>query len=240
LAIAAIRESGHSSTAIRVLQFVPSVGLLIGLAVLVELATGAWSPAAGDNATGVATVIAVAEAMRAAPPQNLALEVVLCGAGDAEQVGLRRYLSQRRRRRRRRRRTPSAGPRMIVLAVAASGTGTPHWWQSDGALLPLRYSATLRGIAARLAQDETHLQLSSHRGRSNCNAYAARAAGLPALTIGCLDAHAAVPESHRKTDTIRTVQRGSLERTIHFALLLLDAIDAEVGKGAPRPRAPAA
>ncbi len=69
------------------------------------------------------------------------VKLVLAGAGDAEQIGLRRHLSMRRRSH------ATSGPdrrraaEMIVLAVAASDGGTPRWWHSDGAFLPLRYSA---------------------------------------------------------------------------------------------------
>jgi hypothetical protein len=239
LAIAALRQAGHTSGAIGALQFPPTVALLLGLALLIDLATGLWSPAAGDNATGVAAAMQVAESIAAAPPQNLTVELLLAGAGDAEQIGLRHHLRGIRRGQTRRwlRRQATARSHTIVVCIGASGDGAPHWWESDGTLIPLRYSATLRRACARIGLDEAHLELGSHRGRSNTGAYAARAAGLPALTIGCLDVHHAAPHSHLKTDTTVAVDRSSLGRTIQFALLLVDAIDAEVGRTEPRSAA---
>lgn len=239
LAIAVLRQTGHTSHTVRALQFPPTVGLLLGLALLIDLATGQWSPAASDNGSGVAAALELAEAMAAAPPHNLGVEVLLSGAGDGDALGLARYLRTRRTRRRllRGRRRPQAPAQVIVLAIAACGSGTPRWWESDGALLPLRYSATLRRIADQVGRDEPHLRAHPHRGRSNSGGYAARAAGLPALTIGCLADPGIVPRSHQKTDTTDAVERQSLERIVQFALLLIDAVDAEVGKHQPRSAA---
>lgn len=229
LAVAILREEGHRSHLIGAIQLLPTVGLLLVFALLIELGTASWSPAAGDNGTGVAAVLELAGALAAAPPHHLQVEVVLTGAGDAEQIGLRRYLRARRRPRERfrpaRRRTADT----LVLGLAASSGGTPHWWQSDGAFLPLRYGAVLRRMAAQIAQDEAHLRAQPHRHRGNSAALPARAAGLPALTIGCLGADGLPPRSHRRTDIAEAIDPQAIDRTVQFALLLIDRIDAELG-----------
>ena len=53
------------------------------------------------------------------------------------------------------------------LGIAASRGGTPYWWQSDGAFIPLRYSALLRRTAGEIAEDEPHLKAQPHRSRGN-------------------------------------------------------------------------
>ena len=52
LAIAIARLEGSQGTAIGVLQLIPTVGLVLGLALLLELAAADFGPAAGDNGTG--------------------------------------------------------------------------------------------------------------------------------------------------------------------------------------------
>ncbi len=223
LIVAVLRQEGHHSKLIGAIQLIPTVGLVLGFALLVELATGAWSPAANDNASGVAVVLQAAAGLLSAPPQHLDVEVLLTGAGDAEQIGLRRYLRTHRKRR-------AGGSSTVVLGVAASGGGTPHWWQSDGAFLPLRYARSMRRIAARLAADEAYLGAQPQRGRGNHTALPARVAGLPTLTIGGLDAAGAAPRSHLKTDLAGAIDPQAVERVASFALLLVDGIDAAVGE----------
>ena len=223
LAVAVLRSEGHTSKLIGAIQLLPTVGLVIGFALLLELATGNWSPAANDNATGAAVVLQVAASLAATPPQHLDIEVLLTGAGDAEQIGLRRYLRAQRGTRRRRQPRSNA----ISVGLAASGAGTPHWWQSDGALVPVRYATSMRRIAARTAEEETYLDARPHRGRGNQTALPARLAGRAAVTIGCLDAGGTAPASHSKADI--AVDPNAVERATSFALLLIDGIDAAVG-----------
>lgn len=233
LVVAVFRDAGHTSKIIGAVQLVPTVGLVLAFALLLELATGSWSPAAADNASGVAVALQVAAALAAAPPQHVGLEVVLTGAGDGEQIGLRRYLGARRARGR----TPGR-PRpnrarrsdTIVLGIAPCAGGMPHWWQSDGHFLPVRYTSAMRRLAHQIADAEAHLNAASHRGRGDAGALAARLAGLPALTIGCLDDSGSSPRSHRKTDLPDAVDPQALERAVSFALLLIDGIDAAVGE----------
>ena len=230
LVVAVLREGGHPSKVIGAIQLLPTVGLVLGFALLLELATGNWSPAAGDNASGVAVALQTVAALTAAPPQHLDVELLLTGAGAAESIGLRRHLRAHRRKLRRDR----AGT--VILQVAACGGGTPRWWQSDGPLLPARYARSTRGIAARVAADEAYLGAAPHRGRGNPAALSLRLAGLPALAIGCLDAGGSPPRSHHRADLPPAIDPQALERAASFALLLIDGIDAAVGeqrRGAP-------
>jgi hypothetical protein len=182
----------------------------------------------------VAAVLEVANTLFAAPPQHLQVEVVLTGAGDSEQIGLRRHLGRRRRPSRRARPARRRTADTIVLGIAASGGGTPHWWQSDGAFIPLRYSALLRRTAGEIAEDEPHLQAQPHRSRGNSPALPARLAGLPALAIGCLDASGLAPRSHQNADGADSVERRAIDSSVQFALLLVDRIDAALAAAQTR------
>jgi Iap family predicted aminopeptidase len=53
-------------------------------------------------------------------------------------------------------------------------------------------------------------------------------AGLPAIALGCLDGHGLAARSHQPTDTPAVVERAAVDISIEFALMLVDAIDAEV------------
>jgi hypothetical protein len=222
LAVAIARVGGARGTAVSALQLVPTIGLVLAGALLIELATSDRGPAANDNASGVAAALALARALGSGPPRNLAVELVLTGAGDGDGIGLGRHLRARRRTLRR--------ANTVVLGLAAGGGGEPRWWVSDGALVPRRYFAPLRELCARIAREESYLNAAPHFDRAASPAQPGRAAGLPAITIGCRDRDGLAPRSHERTDTPENVDTGSLDELVNYGLLVVDAIDACVGR----------
>jgi hypothetical protein len=227
------RVAGEHGQTIGAIELPPTVALLIALALLIDTAGADWSPAAGDNASGVAVAVALAAALDAAPPAGLTVDVVLCGAGEAGGIGLRKYLRAHRRE------LPAADT--VVLGVAASAVGKPRWWHSDGQLVPLRYAPALRGMCSQIATDEPHLEATPHRGRGATPALRAREARLPAIAIGCLNDRGLVPRSHQAADTAAAVDADALDRALQFGLLLADAIGAfvERNRGPARSSTPA-
>ncbi len=219
LAIAIIRMTQtHPAKALGALQLPPTVALVLALALLLEAAGAGYGPGAGDNGTGVATAIALTRALAADPPRNLAVDLILQGAGDSEQFGLRRYLRTHKRQLKQ--------SRAVVLGIAASGAGEPSWWLSDGRLVPLRYARRLRELCAQSGA-------LPHRGRGATPALPARAAGLPAIAIGCLDDRGLAPRSHQRKDTLEEIDPQALDRTLELGLTLVSAIDASLTTGAP-------
>ncbi len=74
---------------IAVLQLIPTAGLVLGSALLLELGSAGFGPGAGDNATGTALAVALARALDVAPPQRL---------GDRDPASGRRRRSHARAR----------------------------------------------------------------------------------------------------------------------------------------------
>ncbi len=218
LAVAIARVGGSTGSLIGALQLLPTVALVLGLALLAELASSNYGPAAGDNASGVAAAVALARALEAGPPRNAAIELVLTGAGGGPPIGLRRYLRARR--------GALQATNTVVLGIAPCAGGQIRWWVSDGPLIPQRYLGRLREFAARIARDEPFLRAAPHIGRGAGPAQPARAAGLPAITIGCLDENDLAPDAGTTADALEHVDAGALDRTVQFGLMLIDAIDA--------------
>ncbi|MBV9311502.1 MAG: M28 family peptidase [Solirubrobacterales bacterium] len=226
LAIAIFRQEGSKGTLIGVLQLIPTIGILLALALLIELGTSEVAPGAGDNATGAATAVALAKALDAAPPRSASVEVVLQGASDAFGIGLRKYLRARKHELR-----PA---NVVALGVAPCSAGQPRWWVSDGQFVPLRYSARIRELCSQLIQDEPDLQASPYRGRGATPALPARAAQLPAIGIGSLDARGLTPRSHQVSDTAETIDETALDTTLELGLLLVDAMDGFLARASAR------
>jgi hypothetical protein len=217
LVVAVIRATEHHPPhTLGALQLPPTVVLVLSLALLLEAAAASYGPGANDNASGTAVAIALANALRAGPPRNLTVELVLQGAGEGNEIGLRRYLRTHE--------TKST----IVLGIAPCGGGQITHWLSDGRLIPLRYSRTLGQLCAGFDGG-------GHRGRGATPSLAARIQGLPAIAIGGLDSHGLAPRSHQATDLVGAVDEGGLGRALQFALVLVDEINASL---APADAAP--
>ena len=207
IAVAIVRGSGTGAAATAVAQLIPTVALVVELAALLALGGAPFGPAAGDDGSGVAVALALVRALDAAAPPRLRTELVLTGAGDGSGLGLRHHLRAHRRRLR----TGST----VVIGIAACGAGDPRWWIGDGPLWPVRYHARLRRLAQHAAQltaagpgAQRRPGARGHRGRGSAPALPARLAGLPALSIGCLDAHGLAPRSHQRGDLPATLEPG--------------------------------
>ena len=223
-AIAIVRAGGHTGSLVSALQLPPTIAIVLGLALLLELSTAAWSPAAGDNGSGVGVVVALARALGTSAYRHLDVEVVLTGAGDGDGIGLRTYLSSHRRERLR--------ANTVVLGIAPCAGGNLRWWRSDGQLLPLRYGQRLRRLAAETAAQESYLGAAQYDGRAAAPAYSARLARIPALAIGCVDRDGLAPRSHQRGDTAAALDDAAADAAVQFGLVLIDAIDAQLGQTA--------
>ncbi len=214
-AVTLIRATDGTSNLLRVLQFVPTAGLVLVLALLLEAARAPFGPAASDNASGTAVALALFAALAASPPARLRPELVLAGAHEGGGIGLRRNLRAHRHERTR--------GNIIVLGLGPSAVGTPRWWTSDGALIPLPTARVLRRLCARLAARP-------YRGRGTSAAFAARLWRLPTVTLGALDDHGRVPRSHQPADLPDVVDEAAAGRVLELALELVDALDADLGR----------
>jgi acetylornithine deacetylase/succinyl-diaminopimelate desuccinylase-like protein len=223
--------AGVSKSTVGAVQVIPTIGLVIAVPLLLDLAGADWSPGANDNASGVAVAMALATALDTAPPAGLAVDLVLAGAGEGGGIGLRKYLSANRRTL-----LPSNA---VVLGIAPTGGGRPRWWVGDGQFIAFRTSATLKRLAAETAAGEPHLNAAPHRGRGATPAFAALKRRLPAIAIGCLDERGLAPRSHQAGDTEDRIDPKSLDDALQFALVLVDAIGEYVENSQPRASTPA-
>ncbi len=228
LAVAVVRATQHHPPSmLGEVQLPPTIVLVLALALLLEAAAATYGPGANDNASGTAVAIALASALNAGPPRNLSVELVLSGAGEGHEAGIQKYLRTHKRELTR--------TNTIVLGIAPCGLGHPHGWRSDGRLIPLGYSDRLGALCAEVEGRGA----TAHRGRGATPALPARAHGLPAIAIGCLDARGLVPRSHQRTDTAAGIDDAALGRALEFGLVLTDAIDAAVEPGPTSTDAPA-
>jgi hypothetical protein len=223
IAVAVARLQGAGGGGIGAAQLIPTVGLVVAVAALGDVALAATGgPAAGDNASGVAVALAVSQALDVAPPAHAAVHVVLAGAGDAGGPGLRRYLRSRRRALR--------PENTILVGIAACGGPRPVWWLSEGPLVPMRHFPTLRRLCARLREQGVEPELEPVRTRGVTPALWGRLGGVPSIALGRLDELGLAPRSHLPEDTPGSVPADDLDLSVQTILALVDAIDAHLGQ----------
>jgi Peptidase family M28 len=231
LAIAIVRLNGDHGTGVGILQLLPTIALVLTVALLLDQGTASFGPAAGDNGSGVAAAVALARALTTAPPGRMAADIVLQGAGDSDAIGLRRYLRAHRGQLDR--------TNTIVLGICACAGGDPRWWVSEGQLVPVAHFAPLRRLAAAAAGHAPHLRAAPARTRTASPALPAAMRRLPSLAIGALDRDDLVPRSHTAADTVDNVETASVQRTVDLMLLLVDEVDAYIADTRPQPERPA-
>lgn len=209
--------------ALGAVQLVPTVVLIGVLALFLDAATAEPARAgANADASAAAAVCAVAAALDRRPPRNLAVDVVLAGAGHAHALGMRRWV-------RRAAREGLRAEEVAVVHVGACGAGRPVWWTRDGLVLPLAYHPRLLELAAGVARDERGLGARPVQTRGTSGARAARAMRWPAIAVGALDADDTVPRLGSDDDTPELVDDAAMEATIAFLLALVAALDRDLG-----------
>lgn len=95
LICAGARLAGIESLGLTVVQFVPTVLLILAIPLLADVQLSAVVPGAVDNASGVATALRLGERF-SGRLEHLDLWVVLTGAEESMGLGMRQWIKQHR------------------------------------------------------------------------------------------------------------------------------------------------
>jgi hypothetical protein len=217
-AITATRAAGHDPSWLAVVQLVPTVALLVAVAVLADISLSDPSPDA-SGASAVAVAMALVTALDARPLGSLDVELVLAGAGDGPALGAAAYIRKRRR---------WDAERLAVLEIRPCAGGRPALWVTDGPLVPLRLHPRLIELACA-ASNATAAEL---RGRDASAAYRARRMRWPAIALGAVNDHGIAPRRRMPDDEPDTVDVAAMEAILELCLALATALDADLAKRA--------
>ena len=225
-----LRMADVDSQLVAVLQLFPTLVLLIGLFALVEIALGDPVPGANDNASGVATVISLAGELDGEQPANLDVWVVLDGAGESLQEGMRSFVRSRRKE--------FEKPNTFVLAIDSVARGDVRFQTGAGWVVSYRMDRRLVELAEAIATaDEEGDQQYGAAGFASGlggEAATAAAAGWRSIGITCHDTDGYVANRHLPSDTPKAVNHAALDRAHSFALELIRRLDADLGRR-PKP-----
>jgi hypothetical protein len=102
----------------------------------------------------------------------------------------------------------------------------------EGLVLGQRSHVQLVQMCDEIAEDDEDSGAFGARSmvsRTMSDAYAARAAGIPSITVTCRGSLDYAPEHHLPTDTPERVDDEALDRAYGFCCELIQRLDAQIG-----------
>ena len=150
LACALLRLAGLDYTRSRSCS-VPNAGLIVAVALLLDVALRVPGDGENDNASGSVVVLSLVERFGAATRSSTSRSTwSLTGAQKAGCAGMRAFLERHRER--------LAGDRTVFLNVDTVGSGQVRFTRREGALLMLRSHPQLVALCEQIVEDGSDAQ----------------------------------------------------------------------------------
>ena len=210
LACCLVRLAGVEDTWLSVVQFVPTVVLIVSFALLLDVAMATVQQGENDNASGVALALRLAERV---DPELFGVHVLLTGSQKALAEGMRSFVRAHG--------GELTSERTVVLNLDEVGDGSPRYTRREGALPALRSHPQVVRLAADSAKDVPARPFSN---RVPSDGFAARSAGIASLTVSCRT-EAGGAAARLDEQALRAAEA--------FCLELIGRIDGELGPELP-------
>jgi hypothetical protein len=235
LPILGARMAGLEPGWLSLVQLIPTTILIASLVPLIDIALSEVVPGANNNASGVATVISLAEELDRHRPQNLDVWVLLTGAEECLMEGMRAFVGAHH---------GDLDPdRTYFVNVDTVGHGSVRYEAAGGFVVTYQMDPRMVALCDAIAQvdreDENRYGAQPLRHGMATNALPPRLAGYPAISISCLNELNFVPNYHTPQDTPENLDPGAMERAHGFLLDLVRALDRDIERRTQRvPEAP--
>jgi hypothetical protein len=212
LGFALARLIGLEGAVLTVAQFVPTLLLLVAVALLTDIALAGIRGGENDNASGLVTALRLVE--RGLPLQHFELHVVFTGARHAGSAGIQAFLKRH------------ALPReaTVFVNVERVGSGGVRYTVREGLLYAQRTHPQLTKLCEQIVEDELDAQPLTSRSASDAATAATK--GFAAITITCRE---------RGDYASGRVEERALDEAEAFCAELIERIDAEVGPSIVAP-----
>jgi hypothetical protein len=223
-ACAVLRLAGIDATPLTVIQFLATVVLIVSVPLLVDVALAETVSGANDNASGVATVLRLADRY-GGDLDHFDVWVLFTGAEEGMELGMRAWLRAHKRE--------LDSERTAFLCVDQVGRGTIRYARREGYVIAQPQHADLLELCDQIADEDSdgegRYRARSYVSRSATDAHAARVAGFPAVSISCLGALDYAPHHHLPSDTVENLDESALDRAFRFCSELIELIDERLG-----------
>ena len=219
---------------ISVVQLPPTLVLVFSIFLLGDIHLSEPAPGANLNASGVATVLSVADELGREEPEQLDVWIVLPGAGDPLATGIRGFVREHR---------DELDPETTwFVSVESVGEGDLRFMTSQGPVVSYGMASRLTELCAAIADADAEREeplgarpLQSGFGSGSLPALLAR---YPATTITCLaEDRLQPPGSHTSADVPDQLDPDTMERAHTFLLELARALDRDLARKTEREAA---
>lgn len=191
------------SSALRKMASVVCAGTIVSFA---HIASSRTVPGANDNLTGVATLLALAQAVAERPVEGLRLVLVSTGAEESLMEGMRAFAD---------RHFPSLAPeRTRLLCVDAVGSPYLVLVEAEGMLEVCRYDESFKDLIAGCAAEEGVELVRGYTMRLGTDGYLALRRGIPAGSLMSVNDYGVASNYHWPTDTPDRVNYATLKDAV--------------------------
>jgi hypothetical protein len=219
----ALRLIGVEGVGLNAVQFVPTILLIVAVPLLADIMLSSVVPGAGDNASGVATVLRLADRY-SEELESFDVWVLLTGAQESMQLGMAAFLKRHRKELDRK--------STVFVCVDDVGRGRLRYATKEGYVVAYPFHPDLVAICEQLREEDAedgYYGVQPAAPRIATDAYRARIAGYPAISIGATNELGYPPHFHQATDRPDTIEPDALERAYEFCAELVELIDERIG-----------
>lgn len=233
LPLIGLRMAGVESNVVAILQLPPTLVLLVAVFALVDIELSPIVAGANDNASGVATALALADELTTDPPAHLDVWILLTGGAECQMEGMRSFTRSHRKALDR--------SSTFVLVIDSVGNGELRYVTSQGLAVGFPMDAKLVAMAHTVAEargtaDQPAATALRHGFADD--ALATAAARLRSISLTALEPGEATPSRfHSVEDRPQHLDPRSLERARDFALDLIGLLGRDVARRAQGPAA---
>jgi len=172
------------------------------------------SPGANDDASGVAVLLALAEALVQDPPPDMEVWFLSTGSEEGILGGMEAFMERHR--------GELHGRRPFVLNFEVLGSGHPVVLEGEGFLRRYPYHPEAVALASEVAAEPEFASVRFLRNAPFAtDALIATQRGIPAITVASLNDDGYVPHYHWPTDTPENIDLRSVEEAYAFSYRLI-------------------
>ncbi len=186
-------------------------------ALMRDIGRGQLSPGANDDASGVAVMLALAEALAREPPPELEVWFLSTGSEEGILGGMQAFVEHHR--------AELQARRPFVLNLEVLGSGRATYLEGEGFLRRYPYHQEAVDLAAEVAAEPAFASVRSlGTAPFATDALVATRHGIPAITVASLNDDGYVPHYHWPSDTPETVDLRSVEEAYAFCHRLIERL----------------
>ena len=179
---------------------------------------GAYVNGANDNASGVASLLALAADLTERPPQHTEVRLLFTGAEEVGMAGMKHFIATHGAD------YPKDSTEFIVIDNA--GAGKLRYCTGEGTIMPFPYSEGLIRVANELSAEHRFQGVRPHfYSRAYFDTLVPASRGWGCMTLVAVDDRALIPNWHWPTDTVDNVDFGLVRQVREFATAMVRRVD---------------